>query len=279
MGSERQVRPGLWAMGAVDSLDWGRMVAVIGSRASTAYGDLVAADFAQDFARQGWHVVTGGGFGIETAALHGALAAGATPPVVWSASSFDRPHPPANAALFDQVVAAGGVIVTGVDPALGTSPTTRSAAVQRNDAMLQQAQAVVLVEAAFRRWRRSRGGADEHPGVRRAGPGHERRQYGCPRTDSCWPCPADNPGCRGAGGRAGRRDVPGAGRRRTGSTGLGERDRAVLCAGRCPSGGPAAANGASVVADGVTRDPWVSVRRCCGASQTRCCWVSSNRLG
>lgn len=150
MGSERQVRPGLWAMGAVDDLDWGRMVAVIGSRASTAYGDLVATDFAQDFASQGWHVVTGGGFGIETAALRGALAAGATPPVVWSASSFDRPHPPANAELFERVIAGGGVIVTGADPALGASLMTRSAAVQRDDAMLEQAQAVVLVEAAFR---------------------------------------------------------------------------------------------------------------------------------
>lgn len=146
----RQIRPDLWAMGPVDAIDLDHVVAVIGSRACTAYGEQVASDFAHDFANQGWHVVTGGGFGIETAALRGALAARNTPPVIWSATDFGTPYPPANSSLFDQVIDAGGVILSHNDPALGRSYPTRASLLARTEAMLHHAQATVVVEAAYR---------------------------------------------------------------------------------------------------------------------------------
>lgn len=146
----QQVRPGLWAMGPVKDIDLDRMIAITGSRASSSYGDLVATDFAHDFAQQGWHVATGGGFGIEAAAVRGALAAGSTPPVIWTATDFDTPYPPAHRSLFDQVIDAGGLILSLHDPAQGHSYPSRATMLQRSDAMLTQAQAAVIVEAAYR---------------------------------------------------------------------------------------------------------------------------------
>lgn len=146
----RQIRPGLWAMGAVDAIDLDHIVAVIGSRACTAYGEQVASHFAHDFASQGWHVVTGAGFGIETAALRGALAARNTPPVIWSATDFGTPYPPANSSLFDQVIDAGGMILSHTDPVLGRSYPTRASLLERTERMLQQARAAVVVESAYR---------------------------------------------------------------------------------------------------------------------------------
>lgn len=129
----QQVRPGLWAMGTTDALDLDRMIAIIGSRASSPYGDMVAAGFAHEFASQGWHVATGGGFGIEAAALRGALAARNTPPVIWTVTDFDTPYPPAHRSLFDQVIDAGGVILSLHDPAQGHSYPSRATMLQRSD--------------------------------------------------------------------------------------------------------------------------------------------------
>ena len=52
-----------------------RSVAIVGSRASTAYGEHVAGDFGYQLAERGWTVVSGGAFGIDAAAHRGALAA------------------------------------------------------------------------------------------------------------------------------------------------------------------------------------------------------------
>jgi len=59
----------LWVRGPV-SLDEAvrRSVAVIGSRASTAYGEHVAAEIAFGLADRGWTVVSGGALGIDGAA-------------------------------------------------------------------------------------------------------------------------------------------------------------------------------------------------------------------
>ena len=53
-----------------------RSVAIVGSRAATAYGSGIAADLAADLVEQGVTVLFGGAFGIDIAAHRGALAAG-----------------------------------------------------------------------------------------------------------------------------------------------------------------------------------------------------------
>lgn len=145
-----EVRPGLWAKGQVADVDLDRLVAITGSRASTHYGNHVATDFGHDIANAGWHVVTTGGFGIDTAALNGALQAPGAAPVIWGVSSLDRPYPSANRDLFERVLRSGGLILSGDDPANGPSYPTRARMIDAMDAMLCQARAAVIVEAAHR---------------------------------------------------------------------------------------------------------------------------------
>ena len=52
-----------------------RSVAIVGSRASTAYGEHVAGELGHQLGERGWTVVSGGAFGIDAAAHRGALAA------------------------------------------------------------------------------------------------------------------------------------------------------------------------------------------------------------
>jgi DNA processing protein len=56
-----------------------RSVAIVGSRAATAYGNGIAADLAADLVDQGVTVLSGGAFGIDVAAHRGALAGGGPP--------------------------------------------------------------------------------------------------------------------------------------------------------------------------------------------------------
>ena len=77
-----------------------RSVAIVGSRAATAYGNGIATDLAADLVEQGVTVVSGGAFGIDVAAHRGALGAGG-PTVCVLANGVDVAYPPAHAALFE----------------------------------------------------------------------------------------------------------------------------------------------------------------------------------
>src|SRR5262249_59647368 len=79
-----------------------RSVAVVGSRASTPYGNHVATELAYGIAERGWCVVSGGAFGIDAQAHRGALTAGGTTIVVL-ACGIDRAYPQAHASLFERV--------------------------------------------------------------------------------------------------------------------------------------------------------------------------------
>lgn len=100
----------LWVRGPgrLDALA-DRSVAIVGSRASTAYGEHVAAEFGYQLAERGWTVVSGGAYGIDAASHRGALAAdGATIAVL--ACGVDRPYPAGNGALLHRIAESGLVI-------------------------------------------------------------------------------------------------------------------------------------------------------------------------
>ena len=66
----------LWLRGTADlRFNCLRSVAVVGSRAATAYGSYVAAELAASVAARGWAVVSGGAFGVDASAHRGALGA------------------------------------------------------------------------------------------------------------------------------------------------------------------------------------------------------------
>ena len=146
---------GLWVRGT-PRLDQvlNHAVTVVGSRASTAYGEHVASELGHGFARAGWTVVSGGGYGIDAAAHRGAIAAGdggansaEGPTVVVTSGGLDRPYPSAHAALFERIVNDGGLLVS--QAALGAAPSNVRFR-RRTALMVALSAGAVVVEAAAR---------------------------------------------------------------------------------------------------------------------------------
>ncbi|MFT7581816.1 MAG: DNA processing protein [Myxococcota bacterium] len=90
-------------------------VAVVGARAADAYGLAVAARVAEDAVALGMWVVSGGAEGCDAAAHRAAIRAGGRTVVVLG-GGHDRPYPAVNRRLFDEVVEAGGAVVSGYWP-------------------------------------------------------------------------------------------------------------------------------------------------------------------
>ena len=95
-------------------------------------------------AGRGVHVVSGGALGIDGAAHRGALAARGASTIVVLGSGIDVVYPRRHAALFEQIVASGGALVSmfprGMQPRPSTFP-------QRNPLIAALADVVVVVEA------------------------------------------------------------------------------------------------------------------------------------
>lgn len=137
---------GLWVRGAghLGELT-SSAVAIVGARASTAYGDTVAAELAAGLSEAGRTVVSGGAYGIDAAAHRGALA-GSTPTVAVLAGGLDQPYPSGHGALFGRI-AEHGVLVSERPP--GEHPT-RVRFLARNRLIAALTHGAVIVEAAVR---------------------------------------------------------------------------------------------------------------------------------
>ncbi|KUL28646.1 DNA-processing protein DprA [Actinoplanes awajinensis] len=144
----QDTRPPLcfWVLGSLPlgaTLD--RSVAIVGARAATGYGVHVTSTLAYDLAERGWTVVSGGAFGIDAAAHHGALAAdGLTVSVL--ACGVDRPYPVSNAALFARI-AERGLLISEWPPA---AEPFRHRFLIRNRVIAAATAGTVVVEAAAR---------------------------------------------------------------------------------------------------------------------------------
>jgi DNA processing protein len=122
-----------------------RAVSIVGSRASTSYGDHVASDLAYGLADRGWTVISGGAFGIDAAAHRGALAACGTT-IAILACGIDRPYPASNATLFERI-GEHGLLLTEWPP--GADPH-RHRFLIRNRVIAAAARGTVMVEASRR---------------------------------------------------------------------------------------------------------------------------------
>lgn len=129
---------GPWAL--ADACE--RSVAVVGARASTSYGNYVAAELGFGLGEQGWTVVSGGAFGIDAAAHRGALAAGAKTIAVL-ACGIDRIYPLGHANLFDRI-GEEGLLLSEWPP--GSDPHRRRFLV-RNRVIAAATRGTVVVEA------------------------------------------------------------------------------------------------------------------------------------
>jgi DNA processing protein len=136
----------LWLRGTADlRFNCLRAVAVVGSRAATAYGSYVAAELAASVAARGWTVVSGAAFGVDASAHRGALGAdGVTVAVL--ACGVDVPYPVGHAELLESV-AAQGVIVSEWPPGRTVS---RLRFLVRNRVIAALATGTLVVEAGER---------------------------------------------------------------------------------------------------------------------------------
>lgn len=146
---------GLWLRGPgrLDQLTT-RAVALVGSRASSPYGDQAASELAADLcgpgplnepSAGGWTIVSGGAYGIDACSHRAAMAAeGHTLAVL--AGGLDEPYPRGNWAMFEQILAEH-LLVSEVP--VGIRPT-RLAFLARNRLIAALGQGTVLVEAGAR---------------------------------------------------------------------------------------------------------------------------------
>jgi len=120
-------------------------LAIVGTRNPTAYGTRIAGDFAAGFVDREWDIVSGGAYGIDSAAHRGALVAeGRTIAVI--ASGIDLQYPSGNTRLFEEIC-ENGAIVTEVMPGV---PALPHRFLTRNRIIAALSQATLVVEAAFR---------------------------------------------------------------------------------------------------------------------------------
>jgi DNA processing protein len=137
---------GLWVRGPGSlRLSVVKSVAIVGSRAATAYGARVASDFGSGLADRGWAVVSGGAYGIDAAAHRGVLAVGGATVAVL-ACGVDVAYPRGHDALLSRI-AEEGLLVSELPP--GSHPT-KGRFLDRNRLIAALTRGTVLVEAAFR---------------------------------------------------------------------------------------------------------------------------------
>ena len=135
---------GLVVKGDVSSLS-DRSLAIVGTRNPTPYGVRIAGDFAAGFIDREWSIVSGGAYGIDSAAHKGALIAeGRTIAVL--AAGIDVAYPAGNARLFAEI-SENGALVSEVLPGAHAIPSRFLA---RNRIIAALSQATLVVEAAFR---------------------------------------------------------------------------------------------------------------------------------
>lgn len=136
----------LWVVGSSRLVDMAeRAAAIVGTRACTAYGEYVAADFAAGLVERDVTVVSGGAYGIDGAAHRATLASdGFTVAVL--AGGIDIPYPSGHAGLLHRI-AADGLVVSEYPPGLRPA---RHRFLTRNRLVAALSGATVVVEAGAR---------------------------------------------------------------------------------------------------------------------------------
>jgi DNA processing protein len=151
-GVNARVRPGahsplvLWVVGEESLTDVvERACAIVGTRASTSYGERMAAELAAGLAERDVAVVSGGAFGIDGAA-HRATLGGDGLTVAVLAGGVDVPYPSAHAAMLRRI-GQEGLLVSEYPP--GVRPA-RHRFLTRNRLVAAMSGATVVVEAGLR---------------------------------------------------------------------------------------------------------------------------------
>jgi DNA processing protein len=135
--------PVLAVRGAVESLAR-PTVAVVGARNASVAGRKFAMRIAADLGAAGFAVASGLARGIDAAAHTAALPTGT---IAVLAGGLDRPYPPENVPLLEEIAARGGALLSEMP--MGWEPRARDFP-RRNRLISGLSLAVVVVEAALR---------------------------------------------------------------------------------------------------------------------------------
>ncbi len=132
----------LWVLGNVKLLSR-PAIAVVGTRHPTPYGTGMAEILARDLASRRMVILSGMARGIDTAAHRGALAGKGRTVAVWG-TGIDVIYPKENKSLAEDILAAGGTIVS--EYRLGTFPAPQNFP-KRNRILSGISVGVLVVEA------------------------------------------------------------------------------------------------------------------------------------
>ncbi|MFY9714058.1 MAG: DNA-processing protein DprA [Microbacterium sp.] len=135
----------LWVRGDSSLLTAQPRVAIVGARASTGYGEHLAAELAGDLAADGAVIVSGGAYGIDGAAHRAALGVGGAT-VAFLAGGVDRAYPSGHRQLLGSIARFGAVVS---ELPCGAAPT-KWRFLARNRLIAALGQATVVVEAGWR---------------------------------------------------------------------------------------------------------------------------------
>ena len=116
-------------------------VAIVGARAANGLALDFARSLAADLGRSGAVIVSGGAIGVDAAAHRGALDVGAATVSVLG-TGLDVIYPARNRPLFDDIVAAGGALISCFSHA---EPARRGQFVRRNRIIAGLVDAVVVI--------------------------------------------------------------------------------------------------------------------------------------
>lgn len=119
-------------------------VGIVGSRNASIVGAKFAAMLARDLAAAGYAIVSGLARGIDTAAHRASLPTGT---IAAMAGGLDKPYPPENAGLLDEITSGNGLAISEMP--FGWEPRARDFP-RRNRLIAGIGLGLVVVEAASR---------------------------------------------------------------------------------------------------------------------------------
>jgi len=133
----------LWVRGSVGMLAQPG-IAVVGTRAPSAYGSGMAELLSRDLANRRMVIFSGMARGVDSAAHKGALDAGGKTVAVWG-TGLDVVYPKENKKLAESIILSGGAIVT--EYPMGTFPAPQNFPI-RNRILSGLSVGVLVIEAA-----------------------------------------------------------------------------------------------------------------------------------
>lgn len=137
--------PLIFTAGTIEPAD-SRSIAIIGARRASSEGLRLAADFASEFVRNRYTVISGLAAGIDTAAHEAALAHGGRTVAVIGTGLLHESYPPSNAEL-QREIAARCAVLSQFWP---HTPPTHKTFPMRNAVMSGLSRGSVVIEASER---------------------------------------------------------------------------------------------------------------------------------